>query len=259
VTFEELIEQKRGYVERTIREVARNRHLSSAEFEEFRAAVDRALHRNDYELLKAFEGRSTWETYLETVILREYFQFQVAMWGDWRPSALAVRQGAVAMLLEELVVRNRFRVIDAIDWMRTTHHVDWPRHKLLELADALRLTGEPGRRPGLLDGLPPNAELRNALREAIATLSPDDRLIVSLRFRDHQPLTRIATVVKIPVRALQRQIETIKAAIRVELIARGIAASDVETVLRSSDTESTAPQQQWWDLVMTRPSKESKL
>ena len=259
MTFEDLIEEKRPYVERKIREIARSRYLSSVELEEFRGAVDRALHRNEYELLKAFEGRSTWETYLETVILREFFQFQVAMWGDWRPSTAAVRLGAPAMLLEELVVRNRFRVNDAIDWMRTTHHVDWPRHKLLELAERLRLAGEMAARPAYAQDMPPNAELRNALRAALSSLSADDRLIVTLRFREHQPLTRIAVLVNLPARALQRQLETIKATIRESLMARGVAAADIEQLLRNSDTESGSAHQQWWDLVMARPSKESKL
>lgn len=258
MTFEQLIDQQRPHVERVLHEIARRHYLASTEVEEFRAAVERALERNDYELLRAFDGRSTWETYLSTVVTRQFFLFQAAMWGQWRPTGTALRLGPAAMLLEELVIRDRFSLNDAIDWMRTTHRVDLPRHRLHQMAEQLGVSAlaAANRRPSAEVAL--TAELRNAVRDALALLAPEDRLILELRFRDHQPLTRIAGLLQIDARPLQRRIETIKAVIGESLLAQGISATDVEALLRGADGELAA-QQKWWELALVRPSKESML
>lgn len=260
VTFEDLLAQKRPHVERVIQDLARRHYLASTEIQEFRGAVERALERNQYELLKAFDGRCTWETYLDTVVTRQFFLFQAAMWGQWRPSNTALRTGAAAVLLEELVVRDRFSVGDAIDWMRTSHRVDQPRPKLQQMAERLGLCAAPGRRPAAVPTPSPvDADLRAVLGEALASLSADDRLVVELRFRDSQPLTRIAAVLNLAARPLQRRIDAITQTLRDVLRARGIDAVDIETLLRTSAHESAATQQHCWNLVPMRPSKEAKL
>jgi RNA polymerase sigma factor for flagellar operon FliA len=255
VTFEQLIDQQRPHVERVIHGLARRHFLASAELEDFRGAVERALERNDYELLRAFDGRSTWETYLETVVIRQFYLFQAALWGDWRPSATAIRLGPAAMLLEELVVRDRFRINDAIEWMRTTHRVDLPRHRVLQMAGRLGLPGadEAGRKLATGPHAVPDGRLRAALADALALVEPEDRLILELRFRDRQPLTRIAALLKIDARPLQRRIDTITGVIRESLLTQGIATDDVEALLEPADNRPD-PHHRWWSLVLSRPA-----
>lgn len=259
MTFEQLILQQRPHVERVIQDLARKHYLASAEISEFRGAVERALERNDYELLRAFDARSTWETYLTIVITRQYFLFQQVLWGQWRPSSAAQRLGAAATLLEELVVRDHFALPDAIDWMRSAHRVDMPRYRLTQLAEQLGIAGEPTVKrwfsPTTTRPVLPQVELTAALNDALALLSPDDRLILELRFRDRQPLTRIAAMLKIDVRPLQRRIETAKDVIRQSLMTQGLPTGDVEALLTSAESETEGAHQKWWDLVLARPSK----
>jgi RNA polymerase sigma factor for flagellar operon FliA len=260
VTFEQLIAEQRPHVERVIQDLARRHYLASPEIQELRDTVDRALERNDYELLRAFDGRSTWETYLTTVVTRQFFMFQAALWGHWRPTAAAVRLGPAAMLLEELVLRDRFGLNDAIDWMRTTHRVDLPRHRLLQMAEQLEIAGAASARhrsAPAMEAPAPSPTLQAALHDALALVSPDDRLILELRFRDHQPLTRIAAVLKTDARPLQRRIETAKEVIRRSLITQGIDADDVEALLASADGDVAGSHQHWWDMVLARPSNGS--
>lgn len=261
MTFEQLIEEKRPCVEQIIADLSRRYFLALTETDEFRRVVERALERQDYELLRAFDGRSTWDTFLHTVLTREFFTFQALLWGDWRPSAEAMRLGAAAMLLEELVLRDRFSVADAIEWMRTAHRVDQPRHRIRELAVALGFA--PGERPSLGRGVRTGAAdrqianpgLRAALREALALLAPDDRLIVELRFRDHQPLTRVARVLNIDARPLQRRIDTIKQVIRHSLVTQGVDVADVEEILRSADNDTAGVPHTCWQSVVADPSR----
>jgi hypothetical protein len=260
VTFEQLIEEKRPYVEQIIADLSRKHLLALTETDEFRMVVMRALERHDYELLRAFDGRSTWETYLNTVVTREFFSFQAALWGEWRPSRKAIRLGPVAMLLEELVVRDEFSLDDAIDWMRTSHRVDEPRHKIRELAVALGVA--PSERParttspsGPAAPQSVDSRLRAALDDALALVSPDDRLIVELRFRDHQPLTRIARMLRLDVRPLQRRIDNITEVIRESLLTQGVALQDVDDMLwTAADDAETAPHK-WWQFVFSNRLK----
>jgi hypothetical protein len=256
VTFDELLLEKHQAIEQVVHDLARRHHLASAEIEEFRGAVSRALERNDYELLRAFDGRQTWATYLRTVITREFFTFQLALWGQWRPSPAAVRLGPAAMLLEELVSRDRFSVHDAIDWMRTTHRVDVPRHRILELAEQLGLTGtrSPSRAGSTV--VPVDARIRAALADALALLTPDDRLILELRFRERQPLTRIGAIMKLDVRPLQRRIDTAADVVRKSLLMQGIDVTDVESLFAGADVETSSSPHKWWHLVTARPSRQ---
>jgi DNA-directed RNA polymerase specialized sigma24 family protein len=258
VTFEQLIAQQRPHLERLVHSIARRNLLASSDIEDFRAAVERALERNDYELLRAFDGRSTWETYLHTVLLREFYLFQLSLWGDWRPSATARRMGPAAMLLEELVARDGFLLSDAVDWMRSTHRVDQPRHKLMHLAERLGLGRPLPRRIPLVVEAVPNGEMRHAVRDALLQLTADDRLLLELRFRDRQPLTRIAALLKVEVRRLQRRLEEVKSQIRERLIAQGFEAAAVEAFLSAADSDASGSDRKWWELVLARPSKEAE-
>ena len=257
MTFEQLIEDKRPCIEQIIADLSRKHLLAPAETDEFRRVVQRALERNDYELLRAFDGRATWETYLHTVLTREFFAFQAALWGEWRPSPAAMRSGPVAMLLEELVLRDHFSLADAIEWMRASHRVDQPRHAIGELAIQLGLV--PAERPAPRTAAgsfePPVAPgLQAALGDAFALLSPDDRLILELRFREHQPLTRIARILNVEVRPLQRRIDSIKHVLRESLLTQGVALDSVEDLLRAVDGDPSSAPHKWWRFVFSGPS-----
>jgi hypothetical protein len=256
VTFAQLILEQQPLVDHVIRDLARQHYLASAELDEFRGAVQRALERNDYELLRAFDGRCTWATYLSTVITRQFFQFQAALWGQWRPSTAALRLGPAAILLEELVVRDRFALNDAVDWMRSTHRVDLPRHRLLELADRLGLPGTRGARRPSLSVVAGDGRIRAALSDALARLTADDRLILELRFRDRQPLTRIAALLKIDARPLQRRIDTVTSVVRQSLQTQGIDVHDIEALFDGGEGNPSDRHQKWWHLVTARPSKD---
>jgi hypothetical protein len=252
VTFEQLIEQQQPTIDQIVRDLARRHYLAPPEIEEFRAAVEGALERNDFELLRAFDGRSTWATYLGFVLTREFFAFRNALWGHWRPSAAAQRLGPAAMLLEELVVRDRFALADAIDCMRANHRVDLPRHRLVQFADRLGLYAPATASAPAETAV--DARVRGAMAAALAVISPDDRLILELRFRDRQPLTRIAKLLNIDVRPIQRRLENATQGIRQSLLAHGVAAEQVEALLRQAEHDSSHPQHRWWDSVLLRPS-----
>lgn len=260
--FEQLIREQQPHVRRLVRDIARRYHLAVPEIEEFTTRVDRALERNDYELLRAFDRRSTWETYLTTVITRLFFDFQTELWGQWRPSAASQALGPGAMLLEELMMRDHLPLTDATELMRSTHRVDLSRHRIELLARELGLTNDLGAhedRPTAADsegGAEADARdpaIQVALRDAIALLSPEDRMLLAMRYVDRQPITRIAKLLKADPRPLQRRIEQAKEVLRTSLLTQGIAIEDVDALLLQAEVDASSPHRRWWMLVLPRP------
>jgi len=257
-TFERLIHEQQPHIQRVMRDLARRYHLAATEIDDFARQIERALERNDFELLRAYDRRSTWETYLTTVVTRLFFGFQSELWGQWRPSAAAQRLGPTAMLLEELISRDRLACNDAAQLMRTTYHVDLPRHRIEALARDLGLI-EDG---DLFDavGSQPSGDLHApslqiALRDAMALLSADDRLLMTMRYVDHQPITRIAKALRNDPRPLQRRIEQAKEVLRTSLLTQGIAMEDVDALLLQAEVDANSPHRKWWMMVLARPSQ----
>lgn len=255
-TFADVLAEHHTHIEQVVLRLAHHHYLSADEIVELRARVQRVLERNNYEQLRHYEARSTWETYLTTVITRTFFEFQAELWGTWRPSSRAKRLGAAAVLLEELVARDGLAFDDAIAIMRSNHRVDVPQARLDEFRHVLGLdvpTDEPS----------PEADARKraidrAIRDAFAILSPDDRLLLTLRYRDHEPVTQIARLLKDDPRPLQRRIDQVKDVIKTTLTTQGIPASEVEAILRNADADVTlrSGRKRWWHAVLSRPSKQ---
>jgi hypothetical protein len=257
--FERVLREQRPHVTLLVQDIARHYHLAAHEISEFSTLVEHTLERNDYELLRAFDCRSTWETYLSTVVTRLFFEFQLELWGQWRPSAASQVLGPAAMLLEELVLRDRLPLADAIDLMRTTHRVDLSQHRIDLLARELGLPGHRDYGPSTSSGAIAEAELahdpaiRAALSDAIALLSPEDRLLLAMRYVDRQPLTRIAKVLRAAPRPLQRQIEQAKEVLRTSLLTQRIAVQDVDALLSQAELDANSPHRKWWMLVLPHP------
>ena len=93
-------------VDRVIAFVARRHHLATAEAEEFAAHVKLKLVENDYAVLRKFQGRSSMQSFLTTVISRLSLDLRNDEWGKWRPSAEARRSGPVAVLTGRYVMSS---------------------------------------------------------------------------------------------------------------------------------------------------------
>jgi DNA-directed RNA polymerase specialized sigma24 family protein len=258
-TLEQLLTRHRPFIAVVVKELARRHHLSPDEVREFERQVETALERNDYELIRAFEGGSTWATYLSTIVARLCVEFQAARWGSWRPSARATREGPTGILLEELMVRDGLSLDAAIDVMRFTHRVDVPRRKLQALAETLELTAAaPSSVPHDTQGAQPSvdsAAIEAALRIALDAVSSDDRLMLAMRFLDRVPVTRIARVMRQEPRPFQRHFDEVTSAIRQSLLSQGIPAVTVEHLLDDVTAgNDTSAEHKWWEAVLPRLS-----
>jgi len=232
-------------VERVVGFVARRHRLSSDETDELASVVKLKLIEDDYAVFRAFEGRSSLQTYLTVVIQRIFLDLRISAWGKWRPSAEARRLGPTAVLLERLTGRDGLGFDEACRVMRFSHRVEATDAELEALQVRLparvrrRTVGEEelagaasadrGSDAPLLEQEASRDRARGiaALESALSTLEPDDRLIVKFRFLDGLQVADIARLMARDQKPLYRRIEGILRTLRQQLEARGIRAEDV--------------------------------
>src|SRR5207302_5074667 len=106
-------------IDRAIAYVCHRNHLSPQEGEEFNSEVKTKLIEGNYAVLRKFEGRSSFSTYMTTVIQRLFFQYRVQMWGKWRPSAEAKRMGDKGITLERLLTRDGYTFGEVVEVLTT--------------------------------------------------------------------------------------------------------------------------------------------
>lgn len=237
-------------IERVIAFVCRRHHLSADETGDFASHVRIKLLSDNCAVLRAFGGRSSMQTYLTVVITRYLLDVQRESWGKWRPSAEATRMGPVAVLLDRLLTRDGYSVDEAHEIITTNHQLDLTRADVERIVSALpqrqprrfetdeRLADRPAP-PASTDIVADGEAIAGAphvaaaLQRALGSLSPQDRLVLTMRFRDGVPVVQIASALGLDQRALFRRIEKMLRDVRRRLERDGIDRSLVLRILES--------------------------
>ena len=132
----------RDVIERALASVCRRHHLAVPDAEDFSSSFHVHLMEDDCAILKKFQGRSSIQTYLVTVISHFFQDWRNARWGKWRPSAEAKRLGPVAVQLETLLVWDRVSFDAACELLKTQDAATASRAEL----EAMRLSVPLNRR-----------------------------------------------------------------------------------------------------------------
>lgn len=245
-------------IEGVIDWIARRRCLSEDEGEDFSSWVRIRLLEDDCAILRKFQGRSSFRTYLVTVVQNLFRDYRIAKWGKFRPSAQARRLGTTAIRLEILLVRDGIPFEEAAELLRRNHGVEE------STGDLARLAGElpprvPTRTPtqagdeDVLDSLSESAEARGpagpeerlrdreraetqerleaGLRRALRALEPEDRLILKMRFEDGFTVAAVARTLGLEQKPLYRRIGRSLRTLRAELEAAGVGAETASDLL----------------------------
>jgi RNA polymerase sigma factor for flagellar operon FliA len=240
-------------IDRAISYVCHRNHLSPQDAEEFNSEVKTKLIEANYGVLRKFEGRSSFSTYMTTVIQRLYFQWRVQMWGKWRPSAEAKRLGEKAITLERLLTRDGFTYGEALETL-TTGTRAYTRDEVEAIY--LRLP-ERQPRPVLVASLAPDAaptvdpdrELFSADRRktaraavaavdgAIAGMDPESQVILRMRFWNNRKVPEIATALRIDAKRLYKKIDKLLETLRSALEKANIDQSMIADLLDRADHE----------------------
>ena len=234
--------------------IARGHRLTADQADDLRALVHLKLIDNDYAILRKFEGRGSFRAYVSVIARRVLLDMRAGMWGKWRPSAQAKREGEVARLLERLTTRQGLPFDQACRVLETKHGVALDRATLQSMYDRL-----PPRAPRLIVGAEPLEKLPAAsasaedLAEAgerrcvarraaqilaaeLTRLSADDRRILQLRFVDGLTIAEIGSRLSCAnIKALYRRVRTMLDELRARLEAHGLDRAEVLDVVGRDD------------------------
>jgi RNA polymerase sigma factor (sigma-70 family) len=214
-----LLEQNIHMIRQKLDRLSRRSGLPEDEAEELRSWALFKLVDNDYRVLASWQGRSSLSTFLTVVLVNLMRDYRIQVWGKWRPSAAALRQGPVAVLLERLWVRDNLPLDEAIERIRSEHAVSLSRSELERIAASLHRT--PERRwvseeellrfptdgqveSRLADDERARTEerLRELLAPLLRSLPAEDRLLLKLHYWDGLSMADISRLLRRPQRKL---------------------------------------------------------
>jgi RNA polymerase sigma factor for flagellar operon FliA len=244
--LEALFLSQLGWIERVLAVTCRRHALAHAEAEDFASWVTLRLIEDDYAVFRKFRGESSLTTYLAVVIAMLFRDYRTQRWGRWRPSAAARRRGPLVVRLETLVYRDRLRLEQAAELLRTAGQT-----RLSDRDLAAVLSELPVRRPmrpthvgpeplsdapafERADDLVLADEVdagRAAIDEALERLPVEDRLILRMRFWQGLSVAEIARGLGLEQKPLYRRIDRALSSLRGSLKGAGLSRDDVRTVL----------------------------
>ncbi len=232
-------------VRRLVTTVARQHRMLPEDADDLVSLVYLKLVGDDYAVLRTFRGHSTLKSFLAVVVERVYLDYRTAQWGKWRASVGARRKGELAILLEQLMVRDGHTFDEAFAMLDTARGGSLRRTMLEQLSHGFR----PRLRPRFVsqdemreapqskaaaDATLVHSEdqrvmtrAMEALTDALERLTPRDRLIVTLRFCDGMSVADIARMLTVKQKGLYPRINRLVRGLRLELEAAGVCGEEV--------------------------------
>jgi RNA polymerase sigma factor for flagellar operon FliA len=235
-------------IDAAVSQVCRRHYLQAAEADEFASEVRLHFIEKNYEPLRQFRGQASLRTYLGVVVNHLFLDYRNRLWGKWRPSAEARRQGSVAILVERYVTRDGWTLDQAIEIVRVNHRAEVTDADCASFATLTQRAPSrqfvPEMEADELESLapPPDANVLRAEQDFLAkrvqtalervrqTLDPLEQLILRMRFEDGVPVADIARAHHLNQKRLYRTIEQLLARLRQGLEAEGIDREEIRAL-----------------------------
>lgn len=204
MTGRERFDTNLAVIDLAIARVCRDAGLRGADAEDFASNVKLALLSNDCAIVSKFEGRSSFATYITIVIRRLLIAERRMTEGRWRPSA---------------------------------EHP--PRPRLVPFDDELEIAGDASadERVRLLDSRRRSAEASRVVRQTMAAMTVEDRVILRLRYVEGKSIADIARALDVAQRPLYRRIEALLADLRRALRRAGIREDAVADLVGAAEAQ----------------------
>jgi RNA polymerase sigma factor (sigma-70 family) len=241
------LDERLAAIAQVVTTVCRRHRVRADETREILSAIVVKLIDNDYAVIRQFDGRSDFRTYMYSVVHRFLLDYRNSIWGKWRPSAEARRLGDIAVQLERLILRDGFTSSEGVQSVATSRDVGvdaietvldhlplrLPARRAFECelrntAASATLAQTAIDREELADEA---TRVSNALAAALSALAAEDRGLLRLRFAKRLPMSRIATLTRVDQKRLYRRFATILRRLRTELEARQVGRSELWALL----------------------------
>ena len=232
---EALLEGNLRTVERIVRSLcSRYGHIGD-EADDFASWVNAALVENDYAIVRAFEGRSSFSTYLVTVISRLFLDYRRETGGRWRASAAARKSGPLAVRLETLLYRDGYTARQAVEIIKSQSETPVDDEQIARIIACLPERVPAPQKVDLSLHDPPadtqayqelvaqeTAQLRqvveHALNRALASIEPESQLILRLRYWEGFSVADIARTMHLEQKPLYGRLNKLLKQLQAALI-----------------------------------------
>jgi RNA polymerase sigma factor for flagellar operon FliA len=235
------------------RAVCRRYAVYGEDQRDFASSVKLRLIEDDYALVRRFEGRSEFGTYLAAVVYKVFCEYRNANWGRRRPSVNAMRLGPFAVRLELLMQWKGCTLGEATEILRSAGE-RVPRPRELARIAALLQSGKRARKGRTIDELVAaessdglaiqgeweqlRATVHAALDRAMQGLSREDELILWLHYWEGLSVSDIARTLRLRPGPLYRRIRGMYPHLRTALESMGVREELVDDLLQTADEAS---------------------
>jgi RNA polymerase sigma factor (sigma-70 family) len=257
-----LLESHFDLIQQRLRSLSRRGGLPAYEADEFLSWALFKLVENDYRMLTAWEGRSSFSTYLTVVLVNLMRDYRTHVWGRWRPSAVACQQGPEAVWLERLLFRDGLSLDEAIHQIQSAQGVTLSRGEWEEIASRLprrverRRVSEEGLHQVAVDGQVESrveqgelartaTQLRDILLPLLRGLPAESRLLLKLHYREGFSIAVISRLSGKPQKDLYRFRDRCLKSLRRGLEEAGLHAGDVGVLIGSAWELSLDEENAW--------------
>ncbi len=249
-----LLEAQYPLIQEKLHHLSHRSGLPEHEEEEFRSWALLKLLEDDSRVLASWEGRSSFPTFLTVVLVNLMRDYRARIWGKWRPSAVARKQGREAILLERLCFRDGLPLDEAIERMQTEHEVSLSRAELERMAASLTrrmkrwqvseeellqipVDGQVESRIEEAERSVTEDELRVLLTPLLKSLSTENRLLFKLHYWDGLSVAAISSLLGRPQRELYSARNKCLKKIRRSLAKAGLSPERVRELIGCSHLE----------------------
>lgn len=250
-------------IEAAARAVGRRFRLSPHEVEDFASVVKLKMVENGYRVLARFEGRSSFRTYVQTVVARQFLDLHRKEQGRWRASARALRLGVPAVNMERLMYTQGLSAEQAIREVSLDPKCLLPHEELARIAQTLPpRAARPRRRPMCLDEMggaevatdegTPEEQLVSsregdragrAIEAAMARVSAQELRVLRMRFELGLTVADIARTLGLNARRLYRSVDSALRRLRGGIEEQGLQWDELAPVLASGRLELRWPKE----------------
>lgn len=246
--YSDLLVRELPQIERITHAICRRDGMDPDETEEFTAEVRLRLVKDDYAVLRAYQGRSQFKTYIAAVVRRLLIDYRRHGWGKWHDSAEAQRHGDVGIDIERALQRDGRSPREALAQLKDKY----PDITLEEIERIAALLPAKVRRkrvdvnqamavatPGASDPVV-RSELASRVSSIVCSfidaLPEEDQLIIRLRFDSEMTVAQIARSLHRDQQVLYRRLYKHFRDLREQLTAAGVDVQAVEDLIGSDST-----------------------
>ncbi|HYC92742.1 MAG TPA: sigma-70 family RNA polymerase sigma factor [Thermoanaerobaculia bacterium] len=236
-------------IERITRAICRRNGLDPDSIEDFTAEVRLRLVKDDYAILRAYEGRSQFKTYIAAVVRRLLIDQRRRDWGKWHDSAEAQRIGEIGVDVERSLHREGRSIqethrqledkypgvaLETIEVIAARLPAKMRRNRVdIDEAMSVQTHGD-AERPVVQADLA--ARISTVVCTFIDGLPEEDQLLLRLRFDSEMTVAQIARSLHRDQQVLYRRLYKHFHDLRDALTAASVDAQSVEELIGSDTT-----------------------